>query len=209
MNKALLSVAGLGLAGAFASAANAVQVHIIDGGVISPGYSHSQEWEFHGSNGDRLYGFRFTITESVTLGSNLSLIHDTFGSSADTESALYVDGGGLLAINDDFEAGVNYDSYLGFGDADQPADPYNGGTNDGDFDFPNATELAPGTYLFVVGPYSTEWDKLNVEDSIVTNLQGRETWYCNVSFTEIPAPGALAAAGLGMFFIGGRRRRQA
>lgn len=209
MNKAILSMAGLAALAA-AGAANAANITIIDLGVINPGYSHSQDYVLAGEH--RGYGMRFTITQDITLGSGLFMVHDTFGSTTDTETALYVDGGGLLAMNDDFDSGVNFDSYLAFGDASQPANPYNGQTRQGN-SFANPVTLLAGTYVFVVGPYQSQWDEFDMFDSKISDDDtfddGGQIWYCNLTYGEIPAPASLAVAGLGMFFVGGRKRRQA
>lgn len=193
---------------AAAAAAPAMAFPIRDAGTIQVGVP-LQDAGFFESNGNVLFGLRFTLDRNVTLGSNYALVLDSFGSfdlGSDTELALYTgDGSQILAINDDFESGSVFDAYLGFGDAAQPNNPFNGTTRQGNIT--NATELLAGSYLVVIGPYNTTWDSNDAQLTEVQNFQGRGEWLCRVILTEIPAPGSFALLGLGTLAIGGRRRR--
>lgn len=163
---------------------------------------------FFEMNGEVLFGLRFTISVDVTQGSLWALQLDSFGSHAlgsDTELALYnSDGSQILAINDDAGDG-SLDAYLGFGDAPQFQNPFNGTTRQGNIS--NQIDLAAGTYLVVIGPYNTTWDSFDAQLTEVDNFQGRGEWLCQVLLYQIPAPGSLALLGLGTLAIGGRRRR--
>lgn len=163
---------------------------------------------FFEMGGEVLFGLRFTISVDVTQGSLWALQLDSFGSHAlgsDTELALYnSDGSQILAINDDAGDG-SLDAYLGFGDAPQFQNPFNGTTRQGNIS--NQIDLAAGTYLVVIGPYDTIWDSFDAQLTEVDNFQGRGEWLCQVLLYQIPAPGSLALLGLGTLAIGGRRRR--
>lgn len=163
---------------------------------------------FFEMGGEVLFGLRFTISVDVTQGSLWALQLDSFGSHAlgsDTELALYnSDGSQILAINDDAGDG-SLDAYLGFGDAPQFQNPFNGTTRQGNIS--NQIDLAAGTYLVVIGPYNTTWDSFDAQLTEVDNFQGRGEWLCQVLLYQIPAPGSLALLGLGTLAIGGRRRR--
>jgi len=160
--------------------------------------------------GNNLWGLRFTINQDVTVGSNLALTLDSFGSQglgSDTELGLYNgDGTSLLAGNDDAGDG-SFDSYLGFGDAPQFASPVNGFTRQGNAIPPNQLNLLAGTYLIVIGPFDTRWDEFIAADTAVDNRQGSSPWACQVCLYVVPAPGSFALLGLGTLVIGGRRRR--
>ncbi len=163
---------------------------------------------FFTRNGEVLFGLRFTIDVNVTQGSLWALQLDSFGSQAlgsDTELALYnSDGTQILAINDDAGDG-SLDAYLGFGDAPQFANPFNGTTRQGNII--NQINLLAGTYLVVIGPYNTTWDSFDAQQTDVNNFQGSGQWLCQVLLYRIPAPGSLALLGLGTLVLGGRRRR--
>lgn len=163
---------------------------------------------FFEMGGEVLFGLRFTISVDVTQGSLWALQLDSFGSHAlgsDTELALYnSDGSQILAINDD-AGNDSLDAYLGFGDAPQFQNPFNGTTRQGNIS--NQIDLAAGTYLVVIGPYDTIWDSFDAQLTEVDNFQGRGEWLCQVLLYQIPAPGSLALLGLGTLAIGGRRRR--
>ncbi len=164
---------------------------------------------FFESNGEVLFGLRFTLDRNVTQGSGYGLQLDSFGSfdlGSDTELALYTgDGLQILAINDDYDSGNVFDAYIANGDAPQPSNPFNGTTRQGNI--VNQIDLLAGTYLVVIGPYNTTWDSLNAQNTEVNNFQGRGEWLCTVLLYEIPAPGSLALLGLGTLAMGGRRRR--
>lgn len=158
--------------------------------------------------GNNLFGAIFEIAVDVTVGSGYGLMIDSFGSEAlgtDTELALYAaDGTFIMAINDDAGDG-SLDAYLGFGDAAQFGNPFNGSTRQGNIT--NETELLAGQYMAVIGPFSTVWDSIDVNDSDVNNLQGTGDWVCSVCLSQIPAPGSVLLMGLGGLAISGRRRR--
>lgn len=208
MSSCIRGIVVVGTLGLLVSAANAdVQISYWsdDFTEISPGYEHhSDAYNF---TGNRLYGFKFTLTQDVAQGSGLSLIQDTFFSTGDTVGALYRWDGELLAINDDYDRGSDHNAYLGFGDAPPAPDPLIGETTDGDQNFQNVVNLTAGDYVFLIGPKSTIWDKLNMFNSIVDSSQQGKTWFCNVTF--LPAPSSLAVAGFGACLVGGRRRRKA
>lgn len=195
---------GVALATAFAAPALAFPIG--EGGtlVIDTPLADSGFFE---SNGNVLFGMRFTLDVDVTQGSGYALLMDSFGSypGSDTELALYTgDGMQILAINDDFGGGI-FDAFIGCGDATQPSNPFNGSTRQGTIT--NEINLLAGTYLIVIGPYNTTWDSFDAQLTEVDNLQGRGEWFCSVLLTQIPAPGSFALLGLGTLAIGGRRRR--
>jgi hypothetical protein len=198
----LLATAATGLA----IAGPAYAIPIRDGGVLDVGECFMDTGTFT-RVGNNLFGLLFEIQVDVTAGSGFSLTLDSFGSEdlgSDTELALYNEFGDMiLAINDDAGDG-SLDSYLGFGDADQFATPFNGTTRQGNI--VNVTNLLAGKYLVVIGPYDTTWDSFNVDDTEVDNFQGSAGWVCTVCL--IPAPGSLALLGLGGLMIGHRRRHR-
>lgn len=197
---------GVALATAFAAPALAFPIG--EGGTLVVDVP-LQNAGFFEMNGNVLFGLRFTLDVDVTQGSGYSLLTDTFGtqalSGADSELALYSgDGSQILAINDDFGGGTR-DAFLGFGDADQPSNPFNGTTRQGNI--VNQINLTAGTYLIVIGPFNTVWDSFDAQLTEVDNRQGHSEWLCRLLLTRVPAPGSFALLGLGTLAIGGRRRR--
>jgi len=197
-----------GVALATVVAAPALAFPIRNAGTLEAGVCLTDHGNFQ-ELGNNLWGLRFTIDVDVVVGGNFALAIDSFGSEqagSDTELALYNgDGTSLLAGNDDAGDG-SLDSYLGFGDAPQFANPSNGFSRQGN-PIVNQINLLAGTYLVVIGPFNTSWDESVAEDTTVDNRQGSSPWLCRVCLTVVPAPGSFALLGLGTLAIGGRRRR--
>lgn len=203
--RVLLSIASV--VAAVAIAAPAMAIPTSDKGLLEVGDCFVDNGNFR-DMGNNLFGAIFEINVDVTIGSGYALTIDSFGSDAlgtDTELALYdEDGTMIMAINDDAGDG-SLDAYMGFGDANQFASPFNGSTRQGNIT--NVTELLAGRYLAVIGPFSTTWDSFDVDDTDVSNFQGTGEWLCTICLTRIPTPGSVALLGLGGLAINGRRRR--
>ncbi|MDX2149062.1 MAG: hypothetical protein SFZ23_16240 [Planctomycetota bacterium] len=137
----------------------------------------------------------FTINEAVTnVGDylNISMLAGPTGGMTDTEIALYSSAGLLLADSDD--DGPGFFSEMSFGAADPLAAPDLTPGLDG-------LSLPAGTYTIVTGGFNTIFSP-NIAN--ITPGTNAGTYVLNVTF--VPAPGALALAGLGGL-IAARRRR--
>jgi hypothetical protein len=150
-------------------------------GTFEPGDLYTGSFEF--TTGGEIYVFAMNLSVDCTIGSGNKAIFHTFGSTPDTEIALYgPDGYTLTAGNDDGESGrwgdPGLQSLMYFGvNRVGNQDEYTGNTVQGD-PVPWPTELSAGDYILILCSYSTVWD---MEDARRSGFDGTNTGTANLT----------------------------